>query len=75
MKKLTQTKLKQATRLALAIHGRDLMQGISPKDIGLSDEEYNIMVMEAHRISERIAGKHPMNIGSIDGVLNYFKSL
>jgi hypothetical protein len=72
--KLSRTKLRQAARLAIAIHGYDLMQGFMPKDVGLSDEEYEVMTQEAHRITSQMAGNHPMNMGSVNEVLQYFKS-
>jgi hypothetical protein len=71
--KLSRAKLRKAAKLAIAIHGYDLMQGFGPNDIGLSIDEYTIMTEEAHKITSAMAGKHPMNFGSVSECINYFK--
>lgn len=74
MKPLSRTKLRQAAKLAIAIHGYDLMQGFSPEEAGLSELEYQIMTEEAHRLTEKLAGNYPMNMGSVAQVLEYFRN-
>ncbi len=74
MKKLSRSKLRQAARLAMAIHGYDLLQGFNHSAIGLSEEEHAIMSDEANKIAERLAGNHPMNLGSVDACIEYFKN-
>jgi hypothetical protein len=72
-KQLSRTKLRQAARLAIAIHGYDLLQGFGPKEAGLTEEEFDVMTEETHKIMEKLAGEHPMNFGSVDAVINYFR--
>ena len=67
--------LKNAVRLSIAIHAYDALQGMSPEDIGLTDEEFDYMTEQAQKIAEKLAGQHPMNFGSVDACIEYFKSL
>lgn len=72
MGKQKRSKLKKAARLAIAIHAYDLMEGVQPGDVGLSVEEHAIMQEEAMRIAIKLAGGHPMNLGSIKSCIDYF---
>jgi len=73
MKTLSRAKLRKAAKLAIAIHGFDLMQGFSPNQVGLTEAEYEIMTQEAHSIVENLAGNNPMNLGSVEQCIEHFR--
>jgi len=73
MKKLSKSKLKQIARLSIAIHAHDFAGGFTAKQIGLSDDEFMVLSEEFQKQAERLAGKHPMNMGSVEDVIEYFR--
>jgi aspartate/tyrosine/aromatic aminotransferase len=73
LNELTRSKLRKAAKLAIAIHGFDLMQGFSPSQVGLTESEYEIMTQEAHSIVKKLAGNNPMNLGSVEQCIEHFR--
>lgn len=65
--------LKNAVKLAIAIHTFDFANGLLLRD-GFSSEELEFIEQEAKRISIKLAGNHPMNFGSIQSCFQYFLS-
>jgi hypothetical protein len=73
MGKVTRALLKKSARLCIAIHAHDFFEGLLPSEIGLTDDEHAVIMEEAMKIAERLAGNNPMNMGSAKEVINYFK--
>ncbi len=60
--------LRKAAKLAIAIHGANMVEGVSPSEIGLSEKEWVIMNDEVRKICDRLAGNNSTKLGSL--VLN-----
>ncbi len=69
---ISRSKLKKAAKLAISIHGMNLIEGIQPHEIELTNDEWIIMTEEIHKICEKLAGNNPMNYGSVNDCIKYF---
>jgi hypothetical protein len=67
--------LKQAARLCIAINARNAYEGLIPEEAGLTEEEVDFIYKEAKRISERMAGAHSTNMGTLMQCIQYFERL
>lgn len=69
MKKLSKAKLKQIARLSIAIHAHDFAGGFTAQQVGITDEEFETLSGEFQKAAERLAGRHPMNFGSVENLV------
>lgn len=73
-KKLTDDKLRKIARLTIAIHSMDFASGgLEATDIGLSEDEFEILMTEMQRVSERLAGNNRTNFASVGEVVKYIR--
>lgn len=72
MSKISKSVLKKAVKLSIAIHAYDAMHGFAPEDIGVSEENHEYMCEQAQKIAIKMAGNHPMNLGSVESCIEYF---
>ena len=68
--------LKKSIVLAIATHAYDFLGGgLGAEELGVSEDEFNLMVSHCQTIAVRLAKGDPLNIGDIKGCIEYYKNL